>query len=81
MGKNYVNFPIAEVSGKEMHLMRYFLYCFGHYRAAVKLVVSSRVNVKSLITNRFKFKDAAKAYDFNIFHGSEVFKTIIQGFG
>jgi L-iditol 2-dehydrogenase len=79
MGKNYVNFPIAEVSGKEMHLIGCFRYCFGDYRDAVELVASGKVNVKSLITHRFKFEDAAKAYDFNISHGAEVVKTIIQG--
>lgn len=46
MGENYVNFPIAEVSGKEMHLIGCFRYCFGDYRDVVELVVSSRVDVK-----------------------------------
>ncbi|CAI4044101.1 hypothetical protein N7582_003303 [Saccharomyces uvarum] len=79
MGKNYTNFPIAEVSGKEMKLIGCFRYSFGDYRDAVKLVASGKVNVKAMITHRFKFEDAAKAYDFNIAHGGEVVKTIIAG--
>lgn len=79
MGKNYVNFPISEVSGKEIKLVGCFRYSFGDYRDAVALVALGKVNVKPLITHRFKFEDAGKAYDFNISHGAEVVKTIIQG--
>lgn len=79
MGKNYVNFPIAEVSGKEMRLIGCFRYCFGDYRDAVDLIASGRVNVKAMITHRFKFEDAKKAYDFNIAHPGEVVKTVIFG--
>lgn len=79
MGKNYVNFPIAEVSGKEMTLVGCFRYSYGDYKDAVNLVSTGRVDVKKLITHRFSFEDAAKAYDFNIAHGGEVVKTIIAG--
>lgn len=79
MGKNYTNFPIAEVSGKEMKLIGCFRYSFGDYRDAVNLVATGKVNVKPLITHKFKFEDAAKAYDYNIAHGGEVVKTIIFG--
>lgn len=79
MGKNYTNFPIAEVSGKEMRLIGCFRYSFGDCRDAVNLVASGKVNVKPLIAHRFKFEDAAKAYDYNIAHGGEVAKTIITG--
>lgn len=79
MGKNYTSFSIAEVSGKEMKLIGCFRYSFGDYRDAVKLVASGKVNVKAMITHRFKFEDAGKAYDFNIAHVGEVVKTIITG--
>ncbi|CAI4060667.1 uncharacterized protein SKDI_05G2700 [Saccharomyces kudriavzevii IFO 1802] len=79
MGKNYTNFPIAEVDGKKMRLIGCFRYSFGNYRDAVNLVASGKVNVKPLITHRFKFEDAAKAYDYNIANGGEVVKTIIAG--
>ena len=79
MGQNYVSFPIAEVSGKEMKLIGCFRYNFGDYRDAVNLIASGKVNVKAMITHRFKFEDAKKAYDFNIAHPGEVVKTIIFG--
>lgn len=79
MGKNYINFPLAEVSGKEMSVIGCFRYSFGDYRDAVRLVATGQVEVKKMITNRFKFEDAAAAYDYNIANGGEVVKTIIAG--
>ncbi|CAI7303797.1 BEM_collapsed_G0045360.mRNA.1.CDS.1 [Saccharomyces cerevisiae] len=69
--KNYTNFPIAEVSGKEMKLIGCFRYSFGDYRDAGNLVATGKVKVKPLITHKFKFEDAAKAYDYNIAYGGE----------
>lgn len=79
MGKDNVNFPISEVVSKELQVLGTFRYCFGDYNDSVKLISEGKVDVKPLITHRFKFQDAIKAYEFNIEHGEDVVKTIIDG--
>lgn len=79
MGKDDINFPITQVSVKELKVLGSFRYYFGDYKIAAKLVAEGKVDVKKMITHRFKFEDAIKAYDFNLEHGQEVVKTIIDG--
>lgn len=79
MGHDDVNFPIGAIGAKELKVLGCFRYAFGDYRDAVQLIASGDVNVKPLVTHRFKFEDAEAAYEFNIKHGSEVIKTIISG--
>ncbi|SCV99711.1 LAFE_0B00826g1_1 [Lachancea fermentati] len=79
MGKDDVNFPLSAIGPKELRVLGSFRYCSGDYRDSVKLLAEKKVNVRPLVTHRFKFEDARKAYDFNIGHASEVIKTIIDG--
>lgn len=79
MGKDNINFPITLVGSKELKVLGSFRYYFGDYQLAVKLIAEGKVNVKHMITHRFKFEDAIKAYEFNLHHGREVVKTIIDG--
>ncbi|SCU83502.1 LADA_0C11826g1_1 [Lachancea dasiensis] len=78
-GKENVNFPIVALIAKELKVLGCFRYSFGDYRDAVQLVANGHVNVKPLVTHRFKFEEAIQAYDFNVQSGSEVIKTIIDG--
>ncbi|SCU79188.1 LAME_0A07624g1_1 [Lachancea meyersii CBS 8951] len=78
-GKEDVNFPIAAIGPKELKVLGCFRYAFGDYRDAVQLISTGAVDVKPLVTHRFKFEDAVKAYEFNVKCGSEVIKTIIDG--
>ncbi|CEP64954.1 D-xylulose reductase XYL2 LALA0_S15e01134g [Lachancea lanzarotensis] len=78
-GKPDVNFPIAAIGPKELRVLGCFRYAFGDYRDAVQLISKGDVNVKPLVTHRYKFKDAVEAYEFNAKSGSDVIKTIIDG--
>lgn len=61
IGKNYTNFPIAEVNGKKMKLIECFRCSFGIYRDFVSLAATCKVNIESLIIYAFKFEDTMKA--------------------
>jgi D-xylulose reductase len=62
MGKSDVNFPITELLVKEGILKGSFRYGPGDYELAVQLLADGRVEVKSLISQKFKFKDAEQAF-------------------
>lgn len=62
MGKDDVNFPITKCIVKEITVLGSFRYCHGDYPLAVQLVASGKIDVKQLVTNRFTFKEAEKAY-------------------
>ncbi|KAG7877802.1 hypothetical protein KL905_001068 [Ogataea polymorpha] len=66
MGRQTMDgFPIAEVAERELLITGVFRYTVDDYKIAVSLIASSKVNVKPLITHRFKFEDVKKAYDFS----------------
>ncbi|QEU60545.1 Xyl2 [Kluyveromyces lactis] len=79
MGKDNINFPIAMIGAKELRVLGSFRYYFNDYKIAVKLISEGKVNVKKMITHTFKFEEAIDAYNFNLEHGSEVVKTMIDG--
>lgn len=82
----YVSFPITELATKEATLFGSFRYGFEDYKTAVAIVDENYKNGKekapidfeALITHRFKFKDAIKAYDL-VRSGSGAVKCIIDG--
>ncbi|ONH68092.1 Sorbitol dehydrogenase 1 [Cyberlindnera fabianii] len=78
MGKDNINFPIGKVIEKELNVKGNFRYCWGDYQDAVDLIASGKINVKCIVSHRYKFKDAKAAYD-NIVENGDVVKTIIDG--
>lgn len=80
-----VQFPITEFATKELTLFGSFRYGFEDYKTAVAILDENYKNGKehapvdyeSLITHRYKFKDAVAAYDF-VKTGGAV-KCIIDG--
>lgn len=77
MGKDEVNFPIADFCGKELKATGCFRYCHGDYKLSVELMATGKVQAKKLITHRFKFKDAEKAFQ-TVMDGKAI-KAIIDG--
>lgn len=77
MGKDIINFPIAEFCIKELKASGSFRYGYGDYKLAVEFIASGKVPVKKLITHRFKFKDAEEAFK-TVMRG-EAIKAIIDG--
>jgi D-xylulose reductase len=63
MGKDVVAFPIVEAAAKELVVKGSFRYAAGDYELAVKLVAEGKVDVMKLVTGRYDFKDAEKAFE------------------
>ncbi|KAF2451069.1 putative alcohol dehydrogenase [Karstenula rhodostoma CBS 690.94] len=79
MGKENVVFPITTACIRALTIKGSIRYSTGCYPDAVHLVASGRVDVKSLITNRFKFEEAEKAFELVKAAKEGVFKVVIEG--
>eukprot|EP01135_Chromosphaera_perkinsii_P007353 Nk52_evm1s805 gene=Nk52_evmTU1s805 len=62
MGKNIVSLPIVTAAAREIDIRGIFRYV-NCYPTALRLVASGKVNVKPLITHRFKAKDFLEAFE------------------
>lgn len=82
----YVKFPITEFATKELTLYGSFRYGYGDYKTSVDILdenykngkESALIDFEALITHRFTFKDAIKAYDL-VRSGAGAVKCIIDG--
>lgn len=79
MGKENVVFPITTACIHSLNIKGSIRYTTGCYPAAVDLVASGKIDVKKLITNRFKFEEAEQAFELVKAGKSDVFKVIIEG--
>ncbi|ORY08477.1 putative alcohol dehydrogenase [Clohesyomyces aquaticus] len=79
MGKENVVFPITMACIRALTIKGSIRYSVGWYPNAVDLVASGKVDVKRLITNRFKFEEAEKAFELVKAAEEGVFKVIIEG--
>lgn len=79
MGREFVSFPVTEALVKQLNWTGSIRYSAGVYPTAVELVSSGRVDVKRLITNRFAFEDAEKAFELVKQGRPEVIKVLIAG--
>ncbi|GBL50325.1 D-xylulose_reductase [Candidozyma auris] len=81
----YVKFPITELATKEATVYGSFRYGFGDYKTSVAILdenynkgkENAQIDFEALITDRYSFKDAIKAYD-HVRAGGPV-KCIIDG--
>jgi D-xylulose reductase len=62
MGKPDITFPIMALCIKEVTCKGSFRYGSGDYKLALEFVSSGKVNVKKLISETVKFKDAEQAF-------------------
>lgn len=79
MGKEVVSFPITAVCIKGLTVVGSIRYKPGSYPAAIDLISSGKIDVKRLITNRFKFEQAEEAFDLVKAGHQDVFKVMIAG--
>lgn len=81
-----VSFPIVAFSSRELTLHGSFRYGYNDYRTGVSILESNYrngaknapIDFEKLITHRYKFSDAKKAYDY-IRDGNVAVKVIIDG--
>lgn len=79
MGKENVLFPITTACIRALNIKGSIRYSAGVYPAAVNLVASGKVQVKKLVTNRYKFEEAEKAFELVKAAKEGVFKVVIAG--
>jgi D-xylulose reductase len=77
MPVNPVPVDIVAAQAKEAHLETVFRYA-NIYPRALSLMGSGKINVKPLITDRFKFEDAIKAFDYAANPQPRTVKTVIE---
>ncbi|CDK25468.1 unnamed protein product [Kuraishia capsulata CBS 1993] len=78
MGKENLGlFPMGIVGEKELTIKGCFRYSVGDYETAVGLIASGKVQVKELVTHRFKFEQAIEAYE--VVKSGKAIKAIIDG--
>lgn len=77
MGKPDISVPILEACIREVDLRGVFRYC-NTYPTALQLVASGRVNVKRLVTHRFKMHDAEDAFKAAKDRSTKSIKVIID---
>lgn len=72
-------FPITTACIRALNIKGSIRYTTGCYPQAVDLIASGKIDVRRLITNRFKFEEAEKAFEL-VKQGKEsVIKVIIEG--
>lgn len=77
MGQTEVSMPVMEASVKEIDLRGVFRYC-NTYPTALELVASGKVNLKRLVTHRYKMIDAEMALDCALNRGNKAIKVMID---
>lgn len=77
MGKAEINFPICDALCREIDVRGNFRYV-NCYPTALELVASGKVNVKPLITHRFKLEESHKAFTTSSSPGCNAIKVIIS---
>ncbi|BCR89232.1 NAD(P)-dependent alcohol dehydrogenase [Aspergillus chevalieri] len=79
MGKENISFPITAVCTRGLIIKGSIRYLTGCYPAAIDLISSGQINVKPLITNRFKFEESEHAFELVKAGRQDVFKVMIAG--
>ncbi|KAI0796728.1 xylitol dehydrogenase [Abortiporus biennis] len=83
MGSPQVTIPITTLLVKELNFKGSFRYGPGDYALAIALVAQGKIDLKPLVTHRFKFDDAIDAFkatrEGKGADGNPVIKAIISG--
>jgi D-xylulose reductase len=79
MGKEVVAFPITAVCTKGLSIKGSIRYRPGSYAAAIELISRGKIDVKKLVTNRFRFEQAEEAFELVRAGRQDVFKVMIEG--
>ncbi|ODV98336.1 hypothetical protein PACTADRAFT_37980 [Pachysolen tannophilus NRRL Y-2460] len=78
MGPSHINnFPIGAVNEKELMIRGSFRYGPDDYATSALLIAEGKVDVKPLITHRYKFEDVVKAYE--ALESGEAIKVMVDG--
>ncbi|KAI8975353.1 chaperonin 10-like protein [Mycotypha africana] len=62
MGPSVQSISVADVSAREVDVRGVMRYC-NTYPTAVEMLANGKVDLKSLVTHRYKFEDSLKAFE------------------
>lgn len=79
MGKDVVAFPITAVCTKALCVKGSIRYKAGSYPAAIELLSGGKIDVKRLVTHRYKFEQAEEAFELVKAGRPDMFKVMIEG--
>jgi D-xylulose reductase len=79
MGKETVTFPITTVITKGLTVKGSIRYKPNSYSDAIGLISSGKIDVKRLVTNRYRFEQAEEAFELVKAGRQDVFKVMIEG--
>lgn len=79
MGKENVVFPITTACIRALTVKGSIRYSTGCYPQAVQLIASGKIQARRLITHRFKFEEAEKAFEVVRQAQENTLKVIIEG--
>lgn len=79
MGRYDIVFPMGAIIEKELLVKGSFRYGSGDYKLAISMLENRQVDLKSLITARYRFEDAEQAFKDVQSGKSGLIKVLIQG--
>ncbi|PWN52277.1 putative xylitol dehydrogenase [Violaceomyces palustris] len=78
MGSSNANLPVTRIGVKELIFTGSFRYGAGTYETSINLVANRKIDVARLVTHRYVFHDAVKAFDATTRGKGEDGKTVIK---
>ncbi|CAG0909530.1 unnamed protein product [Cyprideis torosa] len=79
IGRKDLAVPLTVAAAREIDIKGVFRYS-NTYPTALAMVSSGQINVKPLITNRFKLDDSVEAFNVARYPGKGVMKIMINCF-
>lgn len=79
MGRENVVFPITTACIRALTVKGSIRYSTGCYPRAVQLISDGKIQAKKLITHRFKFEEAEKAFELVKKAQEDTLKVVIEG--
>lgn len=79
MGKENITFSITAVCTRGLIIKGSIRYLTGYYPAVIHLISKGLIDVKRLITNRYKFAQSEEAFELVKARRQDVFKVMISG--
>lgn len=76
--KTLNGFPMPAVNSKEIELTGSFRYSAGTYRTAIDLVASGKLPISKIVSHRYSFEDAIKAFEATANGVGEDGKSVIK---
>ncbi len=75
--ENEIKFDFMQIMNKEAEIKTVFRYRYI-YPEAIKAVADRKIDIKGIVSHKFKFEDSKEAFDFALENKTEVIKAVIE---